>query len=411
MPWVFARGEILLGEFSLPLTKNTAEFVDQCLAPLDPSNPNLTSALWKADAMETDRFRRHALERCHRRGSRSPDQYRDEDFYEVPPELLNKDIREVIPWTGSARVVQYGTDVTSLRLANTVGWIDLAREGIEYACQNSERLIIDLRRNNGGNDTVIEWLHRYLFPEVLIPSEAGKLIERIRNDNAGLNEFLYNSALFDYLFTPNGPYCQIGFSPGCLVDPTTGKTFPVDGFRWYLAPSIEELRGSKNISLTREMGLPYADNPTFDSASCAGRFSGDNLVFLTDGCNASGGYFLPAAFKGKGVIVTMGGLVDEDMAMGRARGGATLSISSFGIAAILMEQLSQGTITFQNEPMLFSRQVDSNIEAAAAYHKDRSALHINDPIGPDIYLDVWSDSPETDGYVYGRVLEALGGHP
>ncbi len=59
------------------------------------------------------------------------------------------------------------------------------------------------------------------------------------------------------------------------------------------------------MSLSRQVG--FSQNfedvfPEFDTASCAGRFVDVNLIFLTDRVNRSGSYFLPAAFKDKGVI-------------------------------------------------------------------------------------------------------------
>jgi hypothetical protein len=81
---------------------------------------------------------------------------------------------------------------------------------------------------------------------------------------------------------------------------------------------VVEERGGVALSLSRFVSLPNIGDPEFDSASCAGRFQGDDLVFITDGSNASGGYFLPASFKGEGVIVSVGGVVGEPMATGGA---------------------------------------------------------------------------------------------
>lgn len=416
MPWVFASADLSLGDAALPLAGSTAEFVDECLEPLElPSDgfmeESFAERLSLAD--ETDRHRRRALERYRRRGHHPwPRAPRERDYHEVPPAQLGKDIQEIIPQTGSARVLQYDNDVTVLRLGNTVGWIDVARAGIDYACDHSRRLIVDLRGNGGGYDTVITWLHRHLFPDASTPRQSGKIVYRLRNDNPVLNEFLYNSALWDALAVPYGsPPCELGFGPGCLMDVDTGELLPWDDLEWFLSPAYVESRGGEEISLTREFSAEYVDDPVFDSAECAGRFVGENLVLLTDGSNASGGYFLPAAFKGDGVIVTMGGYVGEPMAMGRARGGPTVGASSVGIAAALMEELSGGAITFQQRPLLFERRVESNMEAMAAYREDTGSLHVEDPVDKDLRVYVWSDSPETDGFVYGRILRAVDGRP
>ena len=39
--------------------------------------------------------------------------------------------------------------------------------------------------------------------------------------------------------------------------------------------------------------------------------------------------------------------------------------------------------------------------------QNRTDLHFNKPMGYDLRIPVWSDSPETDGYVYKKALEAV----
>ena len=59
------------------------------------------------------------------------------------------------------------------------------------------------------------------------------------------------------------------------------------------------------------------------------------------------------------------------------------------------------------EYVQFERQVESQMEMWATYRKDRSTLNADNPVQSDLRLHVWSDSRETDGYVYGRVLKAV----
>jgi hypothetical protein len=334
----------------------------------------------------------------------------DSGYFEVPPDRLGQDIREIIPATNAARVIQYGDDVTALQLADTEAWIDVARQGVDYACEHSKRLIIDVRFNGGGNDTVIRWLHHYLFPEQgkLVP--AGLLPLRLRNDNPVFDEILEKSAEFAEHYLPElgiDP-CALFVTPGCLTDLRTGKPLslssPVD---WARSPSHQELRAGRPVSLSRFVALPNIGQPTFDQASCAGRFAGENLVIVTNGANASGGYFLPAAFQGEAVIVNTGGFVGEPMAMGRARGGATIPGSLWSALAQGITLATNGELSFQHEVLGFSRPVDSQMEMLGAYRKDRQTLHIEDPIEADLHVDVWTSIPGSEGFFYERVLRAV----
>lgn len=193
--------------------------------------------LWRDDG-ELDRERR--LFAQQRIGG---PQVTDKDFFEVPPGLVGQNIEVIVPPTDNAIVLQYKRNITAIRLWNTVDWIDVVRTGIEHACQNSERLILDLRRNGGGNDTVTRWLYHHLFPEDDELAEA-KSVMGLRNDRAALNEFLFNSARFDNLLVPLGfPPCAVGLGPACFTDLTTGDPLPLDELDWFQEPSILEWRG------------------------------------------------------------------------------------------------------------------------------------------------------------------------
>ncbi len=170
-----------------------------------------------------------------------------------------------------------------------------------------------------------------------------------------------------------------------------------------------EERGGVELTLSRQFAILGFQqnffNPDFTPASCAGRFKGDDLIFLTDGLNKSGTYVLPAAFKGESVIVTMGGFVGERMPMGIATGGAGADASQWAHAAA---QLRSWGVPVGFEYVQFERQVESQMEMWAHYRNDnRTILNADDPVKPDLRLELWSDSPETDGYVYGRLLKAV----
>jgi len=294
-------------------------------------------------------------------------------------------------------------------LGDTLEWADVARHGIEYACVHSDRLVIDVRSNHGGGDTVIRWLHHFLFPEDGTLVAAGLLPVRLRNDNPTFNEVLSNFARATAEFLPelgNDP-CALFFVPGCLADVDRGTPLSSSRYDWFLRPTQDEWRGGQLVTLSRQVGLPNYFDPTFDSASCVGRFAGDDLVIVTNGSNASGGYFLPAAFKGDGVIVNTGGILGEPMAMGRARGGATIPGSIWAEAAQWVEIVSSGQITFKHRVAGFQRPVESQMEMLGAYRKDRKTLHINDPVEADLRVYVWTNQAGSEDFVYDRVLRAV----
>ncbi|MCP3962595.1 MAG: hypothetical protein GY719_32545 [bacterium] len=414
LPWVFAWRGLLSP--SLPLTASTEEFIELCMEPFPP--------LSSAESIES-------LEKSWRRGDppnreqswfvktkASGPEVTAKDFFEVPPGQVGKHIEVIFPQADGAEVLQYKNHVTAIRLAHTDDWIDEVRAGIEHACQNSERLIIDLRGNGGGGDVAIRWLHQHLFPEEEDLAQAGKIPFRVRNDNAKLNEYLFKVALFQSLAVPMGfPPCvdvltgQIPlWGPMCWMDLESGEPLPLSDLDWFLSPSITELRAGVPVSLSRQVGhsqLLSRTFPEFDASSCAGRFAGENLIFLTDGTNGSGGYTLPAAFKGEGVIATMGGFVDEPIAMGRARSGSKGQAWLWASVVDFIEGLTGGFISFDEEYVQFERNVTSSMEVWGAYRKDRTTLHFDEPVEADLHLHVWSDSFETHGYVYGRLLEAV----
>jgi hypothetical protein len=413
LPWVFALLSALGSDAEgvLPPSTSRREFAALCQAPLELDTGAVGGALpgleWGVHGREVDGRRHHMLRRTLKRQGRNS----HAAYYEVPPERSFRDIEEITPVTSGARVQQYRSHVTALRLYDTGAWIDIAREGIEYACEHSDRLIIDLRSNGGGNDTTIRWLHHYLFPEQGALTEAGLLPLRMRNDRPALNEFLLNTARFerDYLGELGATPCDLFYGPGCLTNVSTGDPLGLGQLRWFESPRRVETRGGERVSLTREVGLGNFLGPDFDSASCAGRFAGDDLVLITNGSNASGGYFLPAAFKGDGVIVNTGGFLGESMAMGRCRGGATTPASVWAQLAEAYEELSGGEIQFQHRYAGFVRAVDSQMESMGAYLKDRRILHLDAPVEADLHADVWSDSPGSEGYVYEQVLRAVDG--
>lgn len=405
LPWLFVW-QGAGGQPALPLTASTEDFLALCMEPRPPF-PSATIEP-AADILASEE--EQALEpRLFPQKRVATSINRQNGFFEVPPGQLGKYIEEIIPSTDGATVLQFRQKVTTIRIDDTkADWRGVVREGIEHACQNSKRLIVDVRGADGGFDDQTHWLYRHLFPEETNPIEAGKVLTRTRNDNVRLNEIYFKSAYFESLELPGVQPCVVGFGTQCVMDPDTGEPLPRNLLDWFKVPSITEERGGVPVPLSRLFGiLGIQQNffaPDFDAASCAGRFADKNLIFLTDGVNKSGTYILPAAFKGKGVIVTSGGYVDEAMPMGNARAGVGFSASIWANHAAALRSWQ---VPVDYEYVQFERQVESEGEMWGTYRKDRTTLHADDPVKPDLRLQVWSDSPETDGYVYMHLLRAV----
>ena len=140
------------GGWGLPLTQSSAEFRDLCLKAPGQSETGSASVSPKAEWLLGVPFEdREAFD------GQSAMAETDAGWgylLRSPPAALNQDIETVIPRTGSAEVLQYKEEATVLRVYNTLGWIYVARQGVAHACEHSKRLIVDVRGNNGGGDTI-----------------------------------------------------------------------------------------------------------------------------------------------------------------------------------------------------------------------------------------------------------------
>jgi hypothetical protein len=178
---------------------------------------------------------------------------------------------------------------------------------------------------------------------------------------------------------------------------------------WYASSAEPVVRGGKTESLTREIFFaPWrASYSELNPIACPGKFTGANLIIYSNGTGVSAGYFWPALMRPEATIVTSGGFVGEPIVFGVARGGAVWGMNNF---EAWTEQFLAWFFGTPTEPLpYFIRNVDSFIEQPGSYMRGSTTnLFINDPARGDVHIrDVWSDSPETDGYVYGRVLQAV----
>jgi hypothetical protein len=415
MPWVFAPTG-LFASFGLlpgappqtPLTGSTEAFAARCGRPVPPatedgSGPAGSLALLArptpASPLEDLSERRDMV----RRMWRPPAGVRG-DYFEVPPGQIGKFVGELAPATNGARVLAYKDDATIVRLDDFVqDWSSQVAQGTSHACAHSDRLILDLRGNTGGGAIAVAWLVRHLLPDRTDPF-AYQLVSRMLNVETGWSELATRAGLVAASHPPGT--CLLGLEPGCFVDPFTGQPFvDVDWFE----DSTFEVRGGVTESLSPPFYFSDSSplNPPFASPvpiACPGKFEDDRLVVLTNGLSFSAAYFFTERIRDRATVVTAGGYAGEPLVAGAARGGAGLEHGLFSLLEALLA-IPFGPATDPLPP--FTREVLTFMELLGVYRPDRGGLEIEgEPVG-DLHVDVWSDSREADGYVYGRVLQAV----
>ena len=286
-------------------------------------------------------------------------------------------------------------------------WKDEVITGTNYACANTKRLVLDMRGNGGGAISKTEWLASHLLPDRTTPREYG-LYGRFLGSHPGRNELVERmwQDVQDY-FLPNfGIECAYGYEAGCFVDIENNE--PLTGSNWNAVNTVEEERGGVMEVLSpmvafRSFNPDY--QPGIDPIACPGKFEDDRLIILSDGTGASAGYFFPEIIKDQAVIVTMGGFAGEDLVTGIARGGAVWRMN-YG-ESWSEQELEQWYGPASYPLPILRRDVETYIEQPALYLKDLTRIQVRQaPVG-DIHIDVWADSPASDGYVYNRVLNAI----
>ena len=419
IPWVFApRAAFGLGQFSLQASPNTEAFNRICQLPSDVSlsassigagdGPDGRGMAGGALLQGAAEFTREIMEKRNmvarleqqNRGARA-------SYFEVAPGQKGQQLSIVVPKSDGAVAYQLSDRATVIRLDDFVGdWKDEVIAATTYACEHSDRLVFDMRNNNGGFVDQITWLTTHLLPE-RGPLRDRALRGRFLNSDPGRNELAERMEAWSTDPTRIGftEGCWWGYEAGCYLDPISEQ--PLTAPDWYTQQNFES-RVGKLESLTPEVLFrPFRpDYAESKPIACPGKFTGPNLVIFSNGTGVSAGYFWPALMRPDATIVTAGGFVDEPIVFGVARGGAVWGMNNFEawVEQFLEQYYGQAT---QPLPFLV-RNVDSFIEQPGSYMQGTVAdLYIDDPAIGDAHIEVWSDSPETDGYVYDRVLRAV----
>ncbi|MEH6519457.1 MAG: hypothetical protein V7742_22500 [Halioglobus sp.] len=346
-------------------------------------------------------------------------------FYEVPAGQRGKYLTKLGEGE-SIEAWQHKDKTTVIKLRDFVGfWGEDLQGFVDHACEESEKLIIDLTGNPGGFVAAYEWLANYLLPRT--PGEAPW---------ASINSYLFDpvkasQGIFDIdkSFDDNVSVPSIlgflgfdlssctsdgfGLEPGCKSLADTNESF--ESVDWFFGVH-PETRGqvlefvTPKFYVNSSPGLPVFGEPA-PAISCPGKFTNENLILLTDGTNASAGYFFPALIKDHATLVSKGGVLGEGPGLGMARGGSVVQVSN--IWAETQFGIDSGFGDFLvSELVLYQRAVDSTYEDRGSYLEAVQTdyrLHVDNAVQPELLVPIWAstDSPEMRGYIYTQVLKAV----
>jgi len=410
MPWVFALRSAF-GSFQDPLPANSTEFQEQCLTTSSAAeistwgaDQSLVQGLQDARRAATDEFV-NELRQKREMAQRLRKAYGGNNsigYFEVAPGL-RQPLTPVVPDANGAVAYAISNRATILRLDDFVqDWKQQVIAATNYACDCTDSLVIDMRNNSGGYLDSIEWLTTHLFPDRTLPQQYS-LTGRFIRGNAGRDDLTDRMTAFSDLYYGPGS-CVWGYEAACHVDPATGQPLP----DWSQGATVE-VRGGTPVSLNRwsafrNFGGDYQAG--VDPIACPGKFRDRTLIVFSNGTGASAGYFFPELIRDQATIVTAGGRLGEPLVTGIARGGAVWGMNNFEAVAEQYLKLVFGVPPVDPLPFII-RNVDSFIEQPGAFTPGFTALHVDKVSYGDIQIDVWGDSPETDWYVYRKVLNAV----
>ena len=321
----------------------------------------------------------------------------------MPERLRNRDIREIIPLTNGARVVEFKDHTTAIQLRQNFvsDWRVQVREGAAYACANSRNLIIDLRSNFGGRGDLIQWLDKYLQPNNPGPGDINLVLRELSQDPTTVELRTLANLAQDQGSTP--PACFTGYERQCFVG-VPGLN-PLTKPDWFSNPIVPERRGRRVEQMTQLLAFPDGAVPPNETIPCPGQFEGRRLIVLVNGLNASAGFFAAEPLREVGTIVTTGGIFGRRITTGRARGGAT---TSYEFPRLVQDFLAATTGVPVARPLpVFNRDIGFNYEFFGLYEGNLTDLYVDGNLRGELHVNVWSSTPDTDGFVYGKVLRGV----
>lgn len=447
LPWAFGR----LADFGVggPVPSSSEQFHGLCFGTWPPPDPDATSSGDLASAVRsaTDPSalrqasrssfaprsvafdliaRRNLIDRLEsgaaRSGGRGARTRLFREYYEVPPWALDQDTTELLPLTDGARVVEYAGETVAIQLNYDFvqPWLEEVEQAGTYACDNADRLIIDLRNNFGGYIAQAEWLAQYLEPNAPFTDTRWVFrdlaLEPAVNELRAGSEWLRTS-LASYFPGSTVPPCWFtNFESTCHQSTATQQLF-TDPL-WYLSGSFSEVRGFDVERLTEKAVQPsYLYFPPAPILPCAGKFTGKDLIVLVNGVNASAGFLTPELLRNVGTVVVAGGLVGEEMTTGNARGGNVWETSYYVDVQDYIAQLASAYIPgfagatrfdlFEHPVSTLARDVTITLEEKGNYALDGVTLSFDTAPKGEVQIPFWSNSYETDGAAYRAAISAV----
>ncbi|MEO1173121.1 MAG: hypothetical protein AAFX94_13885, partial [Myxococcota bacterium] len=280
------------------------------------------------------------------------------DFVEVPESQRNVDIVEVLPLTDGARVLQYADNTVAIQLEDFVSpWVEEVEFGSDFACENADRLVIDLRNNGGGFVAQSEWLTDYLFPQG--SSANNRFVVRDLASSPRLNELREVAQVTREASSPTDEPLEPAWNSGqsIVIDPSRGTllmsatdeptwrgTLPGYGNNWIqTAGWTVSIPDDPNAQISGEWY--YDVEPDFDFIFVDIIDESGNLIPIAvlTGFTSSGEFldFVPFAFdvgQFAGTEVTLQLTVESDLLVSDEDG----LFDSFGPLAIDFIEVTDG---------------------------------------------------------------------
>lgn len=426
IPWAFVPREKLFGENSVrqypDLSTSTKDLIEQCRKPWDVTTYAIELGLIEYDEsgiMKINGFQKPQLsprDRDDKIRSHVVKKYKalGQQKSKYTQRLPNGN--KALPFTpinaiDTVSYGQLGKDTTVLKIdaffsgVSDKAWVDMVTEATEYACDNSETIIIDYTTNSGGAVFLSNYLSGLFNPD-LADGDGYKF--QVPIPDPVESPLLFNSLIVVGGFLQDIFGCFLGLEAVCYLKE--------DGSRltsWSDVQVVQGVRGKEVVNLSEVLTYDTFNDAVgvFDHIPqiCPGKFLGKNLILVNDGAGASGGAIQPASLRKLGVNVGYHGVIGETMWMGFSQGGIVVNFNLY-YSTLLSEILEvfigadfSGLNPYLNQAPL--TQTDFRFEPEVSgvldpFNLDK--LIAGTVLLPDIRLPIWdTDDPSV---FYTQVL-------
>ncbi len=423
LPWVFVPREMLFGAASVmnypPLASSTTDFVSQCQQPWDTIN--YLSYTGFIDVNSDGKIQINKFSPVL--GDKRDDKMR-EKFTSKIKKISNKISKhkhkiakevKVLPYTliSSVDGISYGQlgknttviTVADFDPADVAAWIETLTDAKAYACQHSKTVMIDYSSNPGGLVSLTTYLAGLFNPSL---ADGSAITYRMADPFDQTRPLQFNSLINvrDFLSAVFGG-CVSGLEAQCKLreDGSTLLSFSslsqTQGLRGKEITALTE-KVTPNLFLTGISAIP---------SLCPGKFTGKNLIQITDGANASGGAIAPASLRKLATNVTYHGIIGEPSWLGSAQGGSVvpynLFYSTFGADAFALQGLADIGNFIRGAlqpplPVMVDFRFENEGGILDVYHTDK--LLLAEVLLPDVRVPIWdNDDPSI---FYSQILHS-----